>query len=159
MLVNYLLFEFIIEGTASRFLTSVCALIQKSETNTTSTVLTGNDRMHQRPIGPLVDALKSNGCEISFLGTHGCLPLQITPTLNGLKGGIIELSASISSQYVSSILMAAPYARESVTLTLTGGIVISQQYIDMTIAMMASFGIHVTRDEDLSKNTYHLINF
>ncbi|KAK0475903.1 Shikimate dehydrogenase [Armillaria novae-zelandiae] len=125
-------------GTAARFLTTVCTL--------STTVITGNARMKQRPIGPLVSALKSNGSEIECLEAPGCLPLSIAP--NGLKGGEIYLAASVSSQYVSSILLCAPYAEEKVTLHLTGGQVISQPYIDMTVTMMKSFGIDVFRRKD-----------
>ena len=102
--------------------------------------------MKQRPIGPLVDALRANGSQIEFLESEGCLPLAITP--EGLKGSRIHLAASVSSQYVSSILLCAPYAAEPITLELTGGQVISQLYIDMTIAMMKTFGINVTRQTD-----------
>jgi pentafunctional AROM polypeptide len=102
--------------------------------------------MQERPIGPLVDALMSNGADIAYKGRKGSLPLSIATT--GLKGGKIQLAASISSQYVSSILLAAPYAQEPVTLELTGGVVISQPYIDMTIAMMRSFGVQVERVKD-----------
>ncbi|KAG8894452.1 3-dehydroquinate dehydratase (3-dehydroquinase), partial [Tulasnella sp. 417] len=103
--------------------------------------------MKQRPCGPLVDALLSNGSTISYLETPGCLPLAIN---EGFKGGHIQLAASVSSQYVSSILLCAPYASNSggTVLELTGGQVISQPYIDMTIAMMATFGITVTRRKD-----------
>jgi pentafunctional AROM polypeptide len=102
--------------------------------------------MKQRPIGPLVDALRANGSRIDYLEAKGCLPLSIAP--KGLKGATIQLAASVSSQYVSSILLCAPYASEPVTLELTGGQVISQPYIDMTIAMMKTFGIAVTRHID-----------
>jgi pentafunctional AROM polypeptide len=102
--------------------------------------------MKQRPIGPLVDALLSNGCKIQYLESKGCLPLAISP--NGLKGSTIQLAASVSSQYVSSLLLCAPYAKEAVTLELTGGQVISQPYIDMTVAMMKTFGIEVARRVD-----------
>jgi pentafunctional AROM polypeptide len=102
--------------------------------------------MKQRPIGPLVDALTSNGSKIKYLGSEGCLPLAISP--RGLNGSRIQLAASVSSQYVSSVLLCAPYAEEPVTLELTGGQVISQLYIDMTIAMMKTFGIEVTRRAD-----------
>ncbi|CAG8654129.1 32640_t:CDS:2, partial [Racocetra persica] len=132
-------------GTAARFLTTVCTLVSamsKTETRKT-TIITGNSRMKQRPIGPLVDALRENGSQILYLENEGCLPLEIAPL--GLHGGVINLSASISSQYVSSILLSAPYANEPVTLSLTGGQVISQPYIDMTIAVMDSFGIKVER--------------
>ncbi|KAK7689594.1 hypothetical protein QCA50_007386 [Cerrena zonata] len=132
-------------GTAARFLTTVCTLV-KSTLSDERTVITGNARMKQRPIGPLVDALRTNGSEIDYLESQGCLPLSIAPA--GLKGSLIRLAASVSSQYVSSILLCAPYAEESVTLELTGGIVISQPYIDMTIAMMKTFGINVVRETD-----------
>ncbi|KAI8810368.1 EPSP synthase-domain-containing protein [Cladochytrium replicatum] len=142
-------------GTASRFLTSVCALIPKSgeTTDTQATVLTGNARMKQRPIGSLVDALLANGSKVEYVESKGCLPLRITPT-GGLKGGHIRLSASISSQYVSSVLMAAPYAAEPVTLELIGDAVVSQPYIDMTTAMMESFGIKV--DREAGTNIYRI---
>lgn len=102
--------------------------------------------MKQRPVGPLVDALRSNGCSIEFAESPGCLPLHIAP--GGLKGGRIELAASVSSQYVSSILLCAPYADTPVELALTGGTVISQPYIDMTLAMMRTFGVTASRHTD-----------
>ncbi|KAF7795466.1 hypothetical protein EIP86_006627 [Pleurotus ostreatoroseus] len=132
-------------GTAARFLTSVCTLVQSSGASE-RTVITGNARMKQRPIGPLVDALRANGSTVDYLESSGCLPLSIAPA--GLQGGVIQLAASVSSQYVSSILLCAPYAREAVTLELVGGQVISQPYIDMTIAMMKTFGIEVIRQRD-----------
>ncbi|KAI8848925.1 hypothetical protein BC829DRAFT_392939, partial [Chytridium lagenaria] len=144
-------------GTAARFLTTVCALAKGSEG---TTVVTGNARMKQRPIGPLVEALRENGCDIDFLESKGCLPLSIPASAKGLPGGHIKLAASISSQYVSSILLSAPYAAEPVTLKLVGGAVVSQPYIDMTIAMMASFGVknpevyHI--EADASSATYPL---
>jgi len=139
-------------GTASRFLTSVVALC--SPTDVSSTVLTGNARMKVRPIGPLVDALRSNGVEVKYLEKEKSLPVQVEAA-GGLAGGVMELAATISSQYVSSLLMAAPYARKPVTLKLVGGKPISQPYIDMTIAMMASFGVQVQRSAE-DPNTYHI---
>ncbi|KAH7912894.1 EPSP synthase-domain-containing protein [Hygrophoropsis aurantiaca] len=133
-------------GTAARFLTTVCTLVAPSTSDATTTVITGNARMKQRPIGPLVDALRANGSDVTYLESQGCLPLSIAP--EGLKGSRIQLAASVSSQYVSSILLCAPYAAEPVTLELTGGQVISQPYIDMTIAMMKTFGIVVEREVD-----------
>lgn len=132
-------------GTAARFLTTVCTLVQSaSASDGARTVITGNARMKQRPIGPLVDALRANGSDITYLESSGCLPLSIAPL--GLKGGRIQLSASVSSQYVSSILLCAPYAQDEVVLELVGDQVISQPYIDMTIAMMRKFGIVVQRE-------------
>ncbi|TFY78079.1 hypothetical protein EWM64_g5933, partial [Hericium alpestre] len=106
-------------GTAARFLTTVCTLVQPSGTASTT---------------------------IDYLESEGCLPLSIAPA--GLKGGRIRLAASVSSQYVSSVLLCAPYAPEPITLELTGGQVISQPYIDMTIAMMQEFGVAVKREVD-----------
>jgi pentafunctional AROM polypeptide len=143
-------------GTAARFLTGIAALVPPSTTSKrNSIIVTGNERMKQRPIAPLVTALRNNGANIKFLESEGCLPLDVTPSAKGLQGGRIQLAASISSQYVSAILLCAPYARgpEPVTLELTGGKVISQQYIDMTIAMMQTFGIKVER---LSNNVYRI---
>ncbi|UZJ56430.1 hypothetical protein CBS101457_005750 [Exobasidium rhododendri] len=133
-------------GTAARFMTTICVLVGGDEAVT----ITGNKRMKERPVGALVDALRSNGTSIDYVESSGCLPLQIRGSTSGLQGGKIELAASISSQYVSSILLCAPYAKEDVILDLIGGSVISQPYIDMTIAMMKTFGIEVERLQDVN---------
>ncbi|KAJ1719756.1 3-dehydroquinate dehydratase (3-dehydroquinase) [Coemansia erecta] len=135
-------------GTAARFLATTANIIDATDA---STVLTGNARMKQRPTGPLVDALRANGCKIDYCERTGSLPLRVHHDGRGLPGGRIQLAASVSSQYVSSILLCAPYAREPVVLELVGGKVISQPYIDMTIAMMAQFGCRVER---VAENTY-----
>ena len=139
-------------GTASRFLTTVATLVSPSEQN--HSVLTGNSRMKQRPIGPLVESLRDNGAELEYLESRGSLPLRIKAS-GGLEGGEIELAATVSSQYVSSILICAPYAKKPVTLRLVGGKPISQLYIDMTAAMMETFGIKVTKSTTESY-TYHV---
>ncbi|OBA18036.1 Shikimate dehydrogenase [Metschnikowia bicuspidata var. bicuspidata NRRL YB-4993] len=141
-------------GTASRFLTTVASLVVVNKASADHTVLTGNARMQERPIGPLVDALTANGSRIEYLNRPGSLPLKLQAG-TGLRGGRIELAATISSQYVSSILMCAPYADEEVTLALVGGKPISKLYIDMTIAMMRDFGIHVT-ESTTEAHTYHI---
>jgi pentafunctional AROM polypeptide len=142
-------------GTASRFLTTAVTLAQATS-SASNTILTGNARMQERPQGPLVDALRSNGVDIEYLGKPGSqsLPLRIAAA-GGFEGGDIELTAKVSSQYVSSILMCAPYAKNPVTLRLVGDKVISQPYIDMTIAMMADFGVDVTRSKT-EANVYHV---
>ncbi|TAQ83825.1 hypothetical protein B7494_g7852 [Chlorociboria aeruginascens] len=139
-------------GTASRFLTTVVTLCKPS--NASTTVLTGNARMKVRPIGPLVDSLRTNGVDIKYLEKENSLPLNV-PACGGFAGGDINLAATISSQYVSSLLMCAPYAKKPVTLRLIGGKPISQPYIDMTTSMMASFGINVVRSET-EEHTYHI---
>ncbi len=138
-------------GTASRFLTTACTLLTGP---LPETIITGNERMKQRPIGPLVSALQRVGSEIQYTGSQGSLPLKIQSN-RGLPGGVIELAATISSQYVSSILMCAPYAQSPVTLKLVGGKPISELYVDMTIAMMNSFGVKVTKSAT-EAYTYHI---
>ncbi|KAL4751010.1 Shikimate dehydrogenase [Aspergillus terricola var. indicus] len=139
-------------GTASRFLTTVATLANSSTVD--SSVLTGNNRMKQRPIGDLVDALTANGASIEYVERTGSLPLKIAAS-GGFAGGNINLAAKVSSQYVSSLLMCAPYAKEPVTLRLVGGKPISQPYIDMTTAMMRSFGIDVQKSTT-EEHTYHI---
>ncbi|KAH7130218.1 EPSP synthase-domain-containing protein [Dendryphion nanum] len=148
-------------GTASRFLTSVAA-IAATNGDITSTVLTGNARMKERPIGPLVKSLRSMGIDVHYNEKEGSLPLRISAcggfgASSGERAftGKIDLAATVSSQYVSSILMAAPYSKTPVTLRLVGGKPISQPYIDMTIAMMAAFGVQVERSQT-EENTYHI---
>ncbi|CAI7641958.1 unnamed protein product [Penicillium pancosmium] len=139
-------------GTASRFLTTVATLATPSTVD--SSVLTGNNRMKQRPIGDLVDALTVNGASVEYMESKGSLPLKIGAS-GGFAGGSINLAAKVSSQYVSSLLMCAPYAKEPVTLKLVGGKPISQPYIDMTTAMMRSFGIDVKKSTT-EEHTYHI---
>ena len=128
-------------GTASRFLTSIATLVRTGEC-----VLTGNARMKERPIADLVDALKANGCQLTYEGKVGCLPVRVR-SVGGFPGGEISLRANISSQYVSSILLAAPHAMKPITLRLdtssSGGAVVSKPFIDMTVDLMKKFNIHV----------------
>jgi len=138
-------------GTASRFLTSVATLAKPTAQE--YLILTGNERMKSRPIGPLVEALRSNGATVDFMEKPGSLPLKIKAS-NGMEGGDISLGATVSSQYVSSLLMAAPYAKQPVTIRLLGD-PISRLYIDMTTTMMATFGIRVIKS-DTEPNTYHI---
>ena len=139
-------------GTAARFLATVATLSKKGKRD--SNVLTGNARMKQRPIGDLVDALNVNGAKLEYLENTGSLPLRIAAS-DGFNGGVISLAAKVSSQYVSSILMCAPYAKRPVTLKLVGGKPVSQPYIDMTIAMMGQFGVYVRKSET-EEHTYHV---
>ncbi|CCK71273.1 pentafunctional protein ARO1p KNAG_0G02160 [Huiozyma naganishii CBS 8797] len=140
-------------GTASRFLTSFASLVKSSKSKN-HIILTGNDRMQQRPIGPLVDSLRTNGTKIDYVKNEGSLPLKVY-TDTHLQGGRIELAATVSSQYVSSVLMCAPYAEEPVTLSLVGGKPISILYVEMTIKMMEKFGVKVTQSTT-EPFTYHI---
>ncbi|OJK04718.1 hypothetical protein ASPACDRAFT_74288 [Aspergillus aculeatus ATCC 16872] len=139
-------------GTASRFLTTAATLATPGDVD--YNILTGNNRMKQRPIGDLVDALTANGASVEYVESKGSLPLKIAAS-GGFAGGRINLAAKVSSQYVSSLLMCAPYAKEPVTLKLVGGKPISQPYIDMTTAMMRSFGIDVQKSTT-EEHTYHI---
>ena len=147
-------------GTAARFLTSIATIARSGESD--YTILTGNSAMKKRKIGPLVTALRNNSAAIEYIGkaedpeeASQTLPLRIEAT-EGIKGGDINLSATFSSQYVSSILMCAPLSREQpVTLRLVGGSPVSQTYIDMTTALMGGFGVHVTKSE-AEDHTYHI---
>lgn len=146
-------------GTAARFLTGVAVLAKP--TTQRHSILTGNSAMRKRKIGDLVTALRKNGASIDYVGkpyepdnAQQTLPLKIKAT-EGMKGGDISLSASFSSQYVSSILMCAPLAKNPVTLRLVGGKPISQTYIDITIAMMGEFGVEVTKSTT-EQHTYHI---
>ena len=119
-------------GTAMRFLTAYLSKIV-GEWH-----LTGSERMQQRPISILVDALRKMGALIEYTGVEGFPPLKITGT--ALKGGIIELDGSISSQYISALLMIAPTVQGGLTLRLNNRIT-SRSYIEMTLDLMRKFGI------------------
>ena len=128
-------------GTATRFLTSVAAL------GTTQYIIDGDSRMHQRPIGPLMSALQGWGVDIrSKMGTD-CPPLHING--RGLIGGTTVLPEGKSSQYLSSLLLVAPYAKNPAFLRVEGQI-FSKPYIAMTLAVMADFGIFVECARDFS---------
>ncbi|RMX68968.1 hypothetical protein KXD40_003448 [Peronospora effusa] len=136
-------------GTAARFLTSAMTLVP-SERNG-AVIITGNHRMKERPISPLVDALRENGCEIIYSEKEGFLPLAIRGT--GLRGGTVRLAAEVSSQYVSSVLISAPYAKEPLVLELEEDEPTSLPYILMTTQLMKQFGIAV---ETLAPNRYRV---
>ncbi|TVS16954.1 MAG: 3-phosphoshikimate 1-carboxyvinyltransferase [Gammaproteobacteria bacterium] len=125
-------------GTAVRPLTAVLTL------GSGHFRLQGDPRMHERPIGPLVTALRSLGAQIRHLEKDGYLPLQITGS--GLDGGSVSLDGSLSSQFVSALLMAAPLARAAVTLERSGELV-SDPYIEITRRCMAHFGVDVAWPE------------
>ena len=120
-------------GTAMRFMTAYLSL-------TTGThVLTGTERMKHRPIGTLVDALRMLDADIEYVDEQGFPPLRITG--KALQGGDLEMSGSISSQYISAMLMIGPMMERRLTLHLTGDI-ISRPYIDLTLWMMNEYGAH-----------------
>lgn len=119
-------------GTAMRFLTAFLAKIAGEWE------ITGSERMQQRPIAILVDALTQLGAKVEYLKNEGCPPLKIFGS--HLKGQTIELDGSISSQYISALLLIAPTIQEGLTLKLKGNIT-SKSYIKLTLELMAKFGI------------------
>ncbi|TMW57787.1 hypothetical protein Poli38472_014390 [Pythium oligandrum] len=137
-------------GTAARFLTTTMTLV-KADGGNGRVVVTGNYRMKERPIAPLVDALRANGCDLEYLEGDGCPPLGVKYT--GLRGGRIPLAGKVSSQYVSSVLITAPYATEPVELELAEEHPTSLPYILMTTQLMKTFGIDV---ETLAPNRYRV---
>ena len=131
-------------GTATRFLTSVAALGEGEF------IVDGEERMHQRPIGPLMEALEGWGVDIVSIHETGCPPLSIRA--NGLDGGRTVLPEGKSSQYLSSLLLVAPFARTPATLDVVGE-VLSKPYVVMTLQVMADFGIAVEAAHDFSSFT------
>ena len=119
-------------GTAMRFMTALLAVREGEEH-----VLTGTERMRHRPIGTLVDALRSLGAEIDYVGEEGFPPLRIRG--RALDGGLLDTAGNISSQYISALLMIGPMLGKGLTLHLTGDI-ISRPYIDLTLWTMREFG-------------------
>ncbi len=120
-------------GTAMRFLTAYFAIQAGMEVT-----IDGTARMRQRPIGALVDALRDCGASIEYLDQEGFPPLLVKG--RKLIGGEARLPASISSQYVSALLMIAPLMTDGLRLTLDGD-VISRPYISMTLALMRKWGV------------------
>jgi 3-phosphoshikimate 1-carboxyvinyltransferase len=119
-------------GTSMRFLT---AYLSNREGEWT---LTGSERMKNRPIAVLVDALNQLGAKIDYVEKTGYPPLRIAG--KALQGGKIKLAGNISSQYISALLMVAPTMRAGLEITLEGNI-ISMPYIRMTLRMMSDFGV------------------
>lgn len=126
-------------GTTMRFLTALCAAIPGIDV-----VLSGSERMHARPIKELVTALRSLGAEIDYLGTEGCPPLRIRSTTH-LKGGTIRMNGTVSSQFISAILLTAPLNTNKLVVEIEGE-QISQSYIDMTLQSVREFGVSITND-------------
>ena len=124
-------------GTAFRPLTAALALSGGAYR------LSGVPRMHERPIGDLVDALRQLGAEIAYLGNDGYPPLAIQP--GQIKAaGRVSVRGNVSSQFLTALLMAAPLARQDVTIEVVGEL-ISKPYIEITLNLMRRFGVEVER--------------
>ena len=122
-------------GTAARFLTAMLTLGHGEY------VVDGDARMRERPIADLLDALRQLGVDAE--SANGCPPVRVRAA--GLRGGRAVVAGEISSQFLSGLLMAAPCAQAPVTLEVAGGLN-SKPYVDMTVAVMAEFGVAVERE-------------
>jgi 3-phosphoshikimate 1-carboxyvinyltransferase len=118
-------------GTATRFLTAAAALVNGT------VVIDGDGHMRKRPIAPLVQALTALGVDAT--ATNGCPPVTVRGS-GGVQGGQVEIDASLSSQYVSALLMLAAKARGPVKITLKGAEIGARGYVDLTLAAMRAFG-------------------
>ena len=119
-------------GTSLRLLTSLALLCRYP------VILTGSQRMQERPIGPLAQALLCLGGTIDFLKNEGYPPLKVS---GHLQGGRVSVDGTISSQFISSLLIAAPYAETEVEVIIPSPPA-SQSYIDITLDVMRAFGCH-----------------
>ncbi len=125
-------------GTAFRPLTAALALSGGSYE------LSGVPRMHERPIGDLVDALRQLGADIRYLGNEGFPPLRISSA--SLAGDVAQVRGDVSSQFLTGLLMALPLLGRTVRVEVVGEL-ISKPYIEITLAMMARFGVKVERKD------------
>jgi len=124
-------------GTSMRLLAGVAALGQGAYT------LTGTPRMYHRPIGHLLDALVQLGIDARALDDNGCPPVRIPG--GQIKGGAVTINCSVSSQFLSALLLMAPCTEKGLSITVSHGPV-SRPYVDMTVDILADFGIKVQRD-------------
>jgi 3-phosphoshikimate 1-carboxyvinyltransferase len=128
-----------LSGTSARFLTALACLGHGQYT------IDGTPRMRERPMLPLIDTLLQLGGSIRSRSNNGCLPLDISA--DGLRGGSAHMAGDQSSQYFSALLMAAPYMREGLDLSVVGRL-IHGQYITMTMKSMAEFGVAATGEDE-----------
>ena len=137
---NDTIFDIGAAGTAMRFLT---AFLSKT---VGEWVITGSERMKNRPIKLLVDALTTLGARIEYVEKEGFPPLRIFGS--AMMGGEISLNGGVSSQYISALMMIAPYMQNGLVIKLEGN-VISVPYIQMTMTMMKEFGVEVAFDKNV----------
>ncbi|GAB2993027.1 3-phosphoshikimate 1-carboxyvinyltransferase [Psychrosphaera aestuarii] len=124
-------------GTAMRPLAAILAVSNISST------LAGEPRMFERPIEHLIDAMQPLGIDVKYMNDHGFPPLAISPYVKCLDGSVdLEIDGSVSSQFLTALLMAAPLLKVNVTIKIIGELV-SKPYIDLTIAILGTFGVHV----------------
>jgi 3-phosphoshikimate 1-carboxyvinyltransferase len=128
-------------GTAVRFLAAGVMLSRAG------VVIDGNARMRMRPIGELGELLEKLGAKVEYLGTHGCPPLRITPPVGGVCTKSLEVGATQSSQFVSALLLVAPFFEHGLTLRLREGAT-SASYVAMTAGLLSRLGVDVQTSAD-----------
>ncbi len=124
-------------GTSFRLLLPVLALAKGRF------LMTGTPRMRERPMGPLVDALQKLGARVYCTNHNGLPPVHIAS--DGIPGGAVLLPGDASSQFLSALLLSGPYAEKDVEITVKGDLV-SRPYVDVTVHVMAAFGVEVERE-------------
>ena len=139
---NQIIIDIGAAGTAMRFLTAYFAQKDGCEV-----LLTGSQRMKERPIAPLVGALRQLGADISYAEKEGFPPLKIKG--KELEGGKIKLPANVSSQYISALMMIAPKMKKGLEISLEGEVV-SLPYIEMTKKIMEHFGAKVLFEKQVA---------
>lgn len=124
-------------GTTFRFLTAYLTLQEGTQ------VLTGSSRMLERPIGPLVDALRAIGCSIDYVGAEGYPPLKIGSVSKDELKGEVHIDAGISSQYITALILIAPTLPKGLKIHLEGDMV-SESYLQLTLGVVRDFGVSVS---------------
>lgn len=130
-------------GTIARFLPGALAAAQQGEWT-----IDGAQQLRERPLQPLIEALRALGAQIDYLSDNHGLPLQIKGT--GLQGGNIEVPGNVSSQFLSGLLIASPLAQEPITIKVINGLV-QPSYVGITVQLMREFGAKVEHTEDYSE--------
>lgn len=126
-------------GTAARFLPPVLALGEGPY------LVDGVARMRERPVADLVEAMRGLGARVGYAGEEGKFPIEVEG--GGVRGGVVGVRGTMSSQFLSGLLMAAPYAEEPVALEIEGGLV-SRPYVGLTLGLMRDFGVEVVEERD-----------
>ncbi len=129
-------------GTTFRFLTAYLSLQEGTQ------ILTGSARMLERPIGPLVDALRSIGCDIDYKGKEGYPPLEIRSVNNDSIKDKVEIDAGISSQYITALMLIAPVLPNGLTIHLKGDMV-SESYLQLTSGILNDFGVEAVLKDNV----------
>lgn len=136
-------------GTCMRFLTAYYA-----STPGIDVVLHGDERMHKRPLGVLVDALKILGADIEYMSETGFAPLRIKG--RNLNGGVVAVDASVSSQFTSALMLVAPRFKNGLVIS-RGENVVSKPYIDMTATLMKQCGFEVAVANDIIISPFNVL--